>query len=374
MMALIKRIGARCALGLADFLNAVLLGNTVGRLHGHAVLSIREKAGSTLTNDLLSRHPVHAPEHFDFSANTFDFPDWMRLRFALEERSIFEMRNALAYPRSGGVVSATGRVLIESLGSYYKAAGYAGFSSEAVAHRFSASKQIRGEKLIVAGVVGYYHWMLESLPCILRCRELFPDYCLLLPTRRPRYVDESLAILFGDSWRDGLIESDRPVRAERVAFYAKANGAQWVHPEDARLLREKFLGALGNPAAPKSRERIYVSRKAAKARHCDETALEARFRAEGFSVVQLEHLSLREQISLIQNAERFAGLHGAGFSHGVFLPPGARILELFRYDALNDTYARLLRSLGYDYSFLVSHPGNAGDFQFPEVLASRFFA
>lgn len=45
--------------------------------------------------------------------------------------------------------------------------------------------------------------------------------------------------------------------------------------------------------------------------------------------IQLDSLSLRKQLTLILNTDILIGMHGAGLTHALFLPPGSSIIELF---------------------------------------------
>jgi capsular polysaccharide biosynthesis protein len=273
----------------------------------------------------------------------------MVLRYTLQETRVIGLRNAIAYPHSGAVVSSQGQVILESLGSLYKAMTYSGFVAEAARYRWSVDR--RKEKLIVPGIGGFYHWMFECLPSVIRCLERYPDHRILLPIKRPAFIDAFLAIILGVGWRAKALFSSRPLRAQEAVFYSKSYGAQFVHPDDVELLRKRLLPNLLSGKRP---GKVFISRRQAKARACEEGLIASAFRSRGFAIVELETLPLTEQIALLAGASHVAGFHGAGFSHGIFIPDGCRVLELFRHDGLNDCYARLFKTLGRDYRFFVS--------------------
>lgn len=64
----------------------------------------------------------------------------------------------------------------------------------------------------------------------------------------------------------------------------------------------------------------------------------------------METIPLSKQIGLISQAT-----HVSGFSHGIFSEASCSFIGLFRYDALNDCYARILRIVSREYRFLVSN-------------------
>uniref|UniRef100_A0A914XRD1 EGF domain-specific O-linked N-acetylglucosamine transferase n=1 Tax=Plectus sambesii TaxID=2011161 RepID=A0A914XRD1_9BILA len=60
--------------------------------------------------------------------------------------------------------------------------------------------------------------------------------------------------------------------------------------------------------------------------------------------------SLEEQLQLIQNTDLLVGMHGAGLTHLLFLPPWAALLEIF--DCNDGCYRDLARMKGVYYSTL----------------------
>lgn len=347
---------------LSKLLSKLLLGKVGGAMPFNAINSLRgSKIDTRLRKDLSDFHQIHPADCFDYSQDPGGFPDWMIFRFVLEEKRVVGLRNATVYPRSGGVVSARGKVLVESLGSLYKAMTYSGFVQEAARYRWRVQRN--SIKVVVSGMGGFYHWMFEGLPGVLRCLARHPDHKILLPSsRRPRFVDESLFLALGSQWKVRTIFSDSPLRVDEAVYYTKSNGAQFVHPKDLELLRTSLLTSGERTTSGK---RLYISRQKAKARSCDETPVITKFRDFGFKIIQLETMPLSEQIALFSEASHVGGYHGAGFSHGLFPAPGTRFLELFRQDSLNDCYARLLRMRGHSYKFLVSQPSEPN--RFPEL-------
>lgn len=335
---------------LDTVLSKLTLGSFAGGLPRNAICSAVEAQGDSalMTNQVICQ-TVHEADCFDCRSPGFSSADWMRLRYVLNEKLIIATQNCYVFPRSGGVVNSGGQVLLESLGSLYKAMTYSGFTGESSRYRFSAKKS--SEKVIVTGIGGFYHWLYESLPGILRCSEKYPGFKVLLPRRRPTYVDESLSLIFGNGWKERIIISSCPLQVREAVFYSKSNGAQFVHPEDLRLLRDRLLP---HGTCASYQERIFISRQGVKARACDEKPLIESFSKHGFKSFELETIPLAEQIGLISQATHVAGFHGAGFSHGIFSKPSCSFIELFRYDSLNDCYARILRTLGREYRFLVS--------------------
>lgn len=328
----------------------LILGKFAGGLPRNAICSVLDvQHDPAIRASQTFLQIVHKADCFDCESDGIPSAEWMRLRYVMNEKLIVGVRNCLVFPRSGAVVNPDDKILLESMGSLYKALSYSGFTTESSRHRFSNRKST--ENLIVPGVGGFYHWIFESLLGILRCSETHPEFKILLPHRRPTYVDESLSLIFGSGWKERIVFSSCPLQVCEAVFYSKSSGAQFVHPEDLRLLRDCLLP---HGTCDSSQERIFISRQDAKARACDEKSLIESFSKRGYVIVQMEKMPLAEQIGLISQASHVAGYHGAGFSHGIFSKPDCSFIELFRYDALNDCYARILKTLGREYRFLVS--------------------
>jgi capsular polysaccharide biosynthesis protein len=71
-----------------------------------------------------------------------------------------------------------------------------------------------------------------------------------------------------------------------------------------------------------------------------------------FTILDLGELSPEEQIALMRNCEILAGAHGAGLTNMMFLPEGAKVLEIRRCDdALNNCYFSLAAAFGHAYYY-----------------------
>jgi len=60
----------------------------------------------------------------------------------------------------------------------------------------------------------------------------------------------------------------------------------------------------------------------------NERALESALEKRGFAIVQPEGLSPREQIQLMRNAEVVVAPTGAALANALFMPAGARVIEI----------------------------------------------
>ncbi|KAJ5721165.1 uncharacterized protein N7483_009099 [Penicillium malachiteum] len=71
-------------------------------------------------------------------------------------------------------------------------------------------------------------------------------------------------------------------------------------------------------------------------------------------------ISYKDQLQIIQNTDIFAGIHGAGLTHGIFLPPGSAMVEILPYNLNHKGFRNLAALRGHEYfsihASLNSHP------------------
>lgn len=191
--------------------------------------------------------------------------------------------------------------------------------------------------VLLGGCRNYYHWLFDHLPR-LRLLAGRPDLdglpllvnavptvfqrdslaaCGIAPTRLRPYPDAAI-IACRTLWLPHV-----PGRTFR------ANGSpDWWAPTLTPDVVRWVRGALAPAAVPRPSRRLFLSRRDAATRRClNEDEIQEIARRHGYEVVEPGTLSLAGQIALFTEAERVAGIHGAGFANIVFAPPGCRVLE-----------------------------------------------
>lgn len=143
----------------------------------------------------------------------------------------------------------------------------------------------------------------------------------------------------------------------------------WIK-EGIQLLRSRLIDAAQiDESLPK---KIYVSRADATKRYLtaikqssdqgtirealqrsyDETKLEEYFMGRGYTVVNLEWMSYRDQINYFHNAEYIAGLVGSGFCNIIYSKPGSSLVELHVVPDFEFNYYYLIKYLDIDFSYI----------------------
>ena len=283
-------------------------------------------------------------------------PAYFRRRHSFPQRLIYELRDVIVSPFTG-LVWIPGAVFNESLGSATRIMEW----SQALDDVLLPVETISDQRTIIACPgLGFYHWLMESLPNAITALERSPDLALLLPTDPPRYLREAIALLFdGQLPAERIIYADGPVRVARLIMPAVDFEGGFCHPDDLAALRRRILPAATRAAsAPAGKGGcVYVSRRSAPLRPlAGEDLLERALAARGFHIFNAETLSFPAQVAEIANARTIVAPHGAGLAHLAWPDPPCRVIELFRPDYVNDCFANLAVSRGLQYEYLMCRP------------------
>ena len=284
-------------------------------------------------------------EEYDFPTS---FPLSFRRSHAFERRFIYRMTDVTTAPRSGVVlIPDKGRVMAESFGSMLRTIGWDDVRPDLLARAFDATWH---DPVVLSPPTGYYHWLLEVLPRVLRAHDSEPTVKALVPADCPRYITDALALL-----GIGRLETDRrAVRLRDVLVPGALQASGFIPSVDIDQLRSSVLPTITDlhkeQCAP---ELIYVSRaKDARRALGNELAVEELAREFGFSVVYLQDLMWTEQVHRMSKAEVLVSPHGAGLANMIWSTGLSAVIEIFPFGVRNDCYARLTLQRGADYSFI----------------------
>jgi len=178
------------------------------------------------------------------------------------------------------------------------------------------------------GLHNYGHFLIDCLSALATAMgagatERFPAITPpLLPWHR-----ELLSLLLGDQPQPRLVEAPL-VRIEDAVFATAMD--HFLHAPNSPLdvVRERILAAAAiDPTA--GAKRIYITRRGSQKRVLvNELDLETALAARGFTIVQPEALSVRDQIALFHQADLIVAPAGAALANVLFCRPGAKVIEL----------------------------------------------
>jgi hypothetical protein len=173
----------------------------------------------------------------------------------------------------------------------------------------------------------YYHWMLDILPKLELLKEanIEPNLYYLDYTGLP-FQTETL-IAFGILDKIYCPNENTHIKAKTLILTSTPEAHVGCPPHWAvDLLRNKFLSEFNEFGWRK----IYISRKGASCRRIlNEDQLIDYLSNNGFEIVQLEKLTVREQAKLFNEAKIIIGPHGAGFTNMIFCNPQVKIIEIY---------------------------------------------
>ncbi|MGH1556659.1 glycosyltransferase family 61 protein [Caulobacter segnis] len=85
-----------------------------------------------------------------------------------------------------------------------------------------------------------------------------------------------------------------------------------------------------------------------------EAAFEKALAARGFAIVRPETMSPSEQVALMREAEVVVGASGAALANAIFLPRGARVVEIQPLNFTSQWVRAACRQVGVDWRGYVS--------------------
>jgi capsular polysaccharide biosynthesis protein len=255
----------------------------------------------------------------------------------------------------GVVITPTNQVLRDISEEFY---GESGNHALCLAPQLPLPTFVDRRVAVVSSVAsaGYYHWLFDCLPRLGLLQHDDVDlYYVNIRGARGGFQEQYLN-LFG-------IPTDKLYFAGagthllcRCVVAPSLPGMFRRASSYAREFLRRLLPISSRGTGP---ERVYVSRRDARRRRVvnEEDELWPWLRRKGFERVELAGLSVPDQIALFTNAKIIVGAHGAGLSHMVFSPPGARVVELFSPNCVRLYYWRLANTCQHAYGYLLG----AGD-------------
>jgi hypothetical protein len=193
---------------------------------------------------------------------------------------------------------------------------------------------------------GYYHWMTDDLPRLALLGEFPPETQILLRGPLRGYQKESLRML-------GLLDrvretSERHLIVEDYYFSAPTSMTGCTNPYAIRWLRDQYLPLMSGMETPR---KFFIQRRGKTRGIINQEEVAHHYRAKGWAVVDLEEMSLAEQIALFHHAEEIVGEHGAAFTNLIWCRPECRVMELCADNFLNGCYEGISLSLGLVHAF-----------------------
>lgn len=192
----------------------------------------------------------------------------------------------------------------------------------------------------------YGHFVIDALTSLLALEQaaLLGDLPILAPKLTVWQRDLVAMALPGREVR----EVEAPVvRLERAVFATSMD--HFLHHPNG-LLADLSARVVERAPAGKGARRVYLSRRGQSMRvMVGEAALEKALAARGFTIVRPETLSAGEQVALMRDAQVLVGASGAALANAVFLPRGARVVEIQPLNFTSQWVRAACRQVGVDW-------------------------
>lgn len=192
----------------------------------------------------------------------------------------------------------------------------------------------------------YGHFVIDALTSLLALeRAGMLDGVPALAPKLTSWQRDLIAMAFPQL---ELREVEAPVvRLARATFSTSMD--HFLHHPNG-LLADVAARVLERAPAGQGARRVYLSRRGQSMRvMVGEAAFEKALAARGFTIVRPETLSAGEQVALMGDAEVVVGASGAALANTVFLPRGARVVEIQPLNFTSQWVRAACRQVGVDW-------------------------
>ncbi len=201
----------------------------------------------------------------------------------------------------------------------------------------------------------YFRWLTQVLPhIVLACEQGNGDTILYPPDSEFKpYMCESLSMINVHP-KNPRVSLDTP-----LTICGKLN----IIESDSfcgPVLQKMRNRLVANSVPRRARRRIYICRKNARWRRCEnEAQVWALLKHAGYERHCMEELTFPEQVSLMSEASVIIGLHGAGLANMIFCPERTHVVEIVDPGRLNPHYYALSSCLDLCYWYIEGTPMDA---------------
>jgi hypothetical protein len=188
----------------------------------------------------------------------------------------------------------------------------------------------------------HYHVMLETLPRMLHARAMNPDVRFVTSSA----IADRYQMLFDD-----LHLSIQRCDPGEVLI---GNPLVLVDQPDLFWPRQADLAALHlvheSPDSPPTRF-LYLPRGVPSRETKNEASLENELSKNGFDIIYMNDLSIREQWRVASEAQCIVGLHGAALTSVAVTPPDSSLVEISSGERFEGCYRRIAKLKSNPYFF-----------------------
>ena len=208
----------------------------------------------------------------------------------------------------------------------------------------------------------YYHWLIEGLValCMMRRAGLSAPAIVFSAERVTSWQLESLSLL-GEETCFFVESLDRETVSVSDVAWIEHRYLDKISPSDLSALSSVLKGRVG--CGEKYAKFVYIRRRQGLSRSVENNSeVEQLLTKRGFTSVDLDGMSVRDQISLFSGAALVVGAHGAGLANLIFMEKGATLLEILPDGhEVRNLFWLLACKVNVKYAFIRAHVQNLYD-------------
>ena len=202
-------------------------------------------------------------------------------------------------------------------------------------------------------VIGYYHEMIEGLLRVVKAQSVFGEIKVLVPAKRPKYLDEMLGI--AGIKPENVIVSDCPVVVRKCVLIPRWCDCGENLKSDMCEFRDYLVSRMTETSG--GAQKIYISRARSRRALPNEHEIERILEGKGFRILYFESMPFVEQLKAVRSADVVVSPHGAGLSNLIVAKPGTKVVEIMTQGWANSCYGHLASSLALNYTCLDADDG-----------------
>ncbi|RRN63110.1 DUF563 domain-containing protein [Caulobacter sp. 602-1] len=257
------------------------------------------------------------------------------------------------FPRFGGLIGADGALYNATIGEARHGSGDLSALPGVLdnATRFippASAPDIEAGAVFLpwGGTFNYGHFVIDALPSLLTLeRAGLLDGVPALAPKLTAWQSDLIGMAFPDL---AVREVEASVVRLKRAVFATSMDHFLHHPNG--LVTDVAARVLAKAPAGRGARRVYLSRRGQSMRvMIGEAAFETALAARGFTIVRPETLGAAEQVALMRDAEVVVGASGAALANAVFLPKGARVVEIQPLNFTSQWVRAACRQVGVDW-------------------------
>ena len=277
------------------------------------------------------------------------------LVYVQEEKRVWILNDVTVWPSWGVAIDERSRLVRETV---FSAARLDSLRHSAIFRHFP---YLRCEGLATVIEIGsawdnHYHWLVDVLPRVFalhdpRITALGTIRLFVAGAAQPER-EQLLRALLPPNVEVVRVSPRVRIRAEKFLLlpFLAGDCAGYLPAEYVQFFRARAFTAFDSlPSEPPKRRLLISRRLAAKRQFANQSDLDERLGTLGFESVELESLSLADQIELFSQAEVVVAAHGAGLTNLLFATD-CKVLEVFLNDRPLAHYRWLARALGHEYA------------------------